>query len=284
MSHRHLIGTLSALSCTALIGLFAVLASPFSPHSPVYAQSSNNAPQFLSSETGARSVDESTASDQNEPSYRNIGDPVVAADVDDDKITYSLENASTSHFYIDRSTGQLQTGFPLNYEDRSTYSVTVIAADPSGDIDTITVTITVNNIDENGEVALSWRRPQVGTELEASLTDPDGSVSGDTWQWARSSTKGGSYTNISGGTSATYSPVAGDVGKYLRASVSYTDGEGSGKTAVRVSASATRAAASNNQAPVFDLSLDNGYRCAEGADEDFCRSVYRNFSVGDRTL
>ena len=136
MSHRHLIGTLSVLSCTALIGLFAVLGSPFSPHSPVYAQSSNNAPQFPPSETGARSVDESTASDQNEPSYRNIGEPVAATDADDDKITYSLENAPTSHFYIDRSTGQLQTGFPLNYEDRSAYSVTVIATDPSKATDT----------------------------------------------------------------------------------------------------------------------------------------------------
>ena len=142
------------------------------------------------------------------------------------------------------------------------------------------MTITVNNIDEKGEVALSWRRPQVGTELEATLTDPDGSVSGDTWQWARSSTRGGSYTDISGETSATYTPVAGDVGKYLRASVSYTDGEGSGKTAQRVSASSTRTAASNNQAPVFNLSPNAGYRCAEGADEDFCRSVYRNSSVG----
>ena len=280
MSHRHLIGTLSVLSCTALIGLFAVLGSPFSPHSPAYAQSSNNVPQFPPSETGVRSVDESTASDQNEPSYQNIGDPVAATDADDDKITYSLKNARTSHFYIDRSTGQLQTGFPLSYEDRSTYTVIVIATDPSGDIDTITVTITVNNIDENGEVALSWRRPQVGTELEASLTDPDGSVSGDTWQWARSSTKGGSYTNISGGTSATYSPVAGDVGKYLRVSVSYTDGEGSGKTAVRVSASATRAAASNNQAPVFNTSVNNGYRCAEGAEEDYCVYVPRRSAVG----
>ena len=38
----------------------------------------------------------------------------------------------------------------------------------------ITVTINVTNVDEPGTVTLSSPQPQEGTELTASLTDPDG--------------------------------------------------------------------------------------------------------------
>ena len=52
------------------------------------------------------------------------------------------------------------------------------------------------------------------------------------------------------GTSATYTPVADDVGDYLRATASYTDGEGSGKSAQAISANAVEVAPGRN-APVF---------------------------------
>ena len=43
------------------------------------------------------------------------------------------------------------------------------------------------------------------------------------------------WTLISGATSATYTPVAADEGRFLQATASYTDGEGSGKSAQAVS-------------------------------------------------
>ena len=43
---------------------------------------------------------------------------------------------------------------------------------------------------------------------------------------------GGSYANIAGATSAAYTPVAADDGNYLRATASYTDAEGAGKSAM----------------------------------------------------
>ena len=107
------------------------------------------------------------------------------------------------------TSGQLQTKAALDYEGKSSYEVTVTATDPSGEADTITVTINVVNVDEDGEVTLSLLQPQVGTELTATLKDPDGDPSNKTWQW----TSGGS--NV--GTGNTYTPLASDVGEFLQA-------------------------------------------------------------------
>ena len=122
--------------------------------------------------------------DENSPSFHNIGDPVTATDSDDNRLVYTLENARTSPFTIVRATGQLQVGQHLDYETTSSYMVKVIATDTSDAKDTIAVTITVNDVEEPGRVSLSWTRPQVDTALAATLTDPDGSISGTTWLWA----------------------------------------------------------------------------------------------------
>ena len=119
----------------------------------------------------------------------------------------------------------------LDYEVKDSYKIRVRAADRFGGRDFIEVTIAVINVDEAGTVSLSSMEPQVGTVLTATVTDPDGSVSDVTWSWAKSSDQS-AWTDISGGTSATYTPVRGDGENYLRATATYIDGEGSGKAAV----------------------------------------------------
>ena len=47
------------------------------------------------------------------------------------------------------------------------------------------------------------------------------------YQWSRAASSGGSYTNISGAISSTYSLVAADVGQYLKATVTATNAGGS---------------------------------------------------------
>ncbi|MCY4517129.1 MAG: hypothetical protein OXB99_07830 [Acidimicrobiaceae bacterium] len=47
--------------------------------------------------------------------------------------------------------------------------------------DSIVVTVTVTNVDELGTVTFDSDAPAVGTALTASLEDPDGRVSGETW-------------------------------------------------------------------------------------------------------
>ena len=256
--------------------MFTMLPSSLPFPVPAYAQS-NGAPEFPSTETGVRDVDENTTW------FESIGNPVTATDPNNDKLTYSLENARKSHFTIDGPSGQLQVGAPLDYEAVNSYTIKVIATDPSGAKDTITVAINVNNVDERGKVSLTWTKPQVDTEVTSSLTDPDGSVSGTTWQWSSSTTRDGDYTDISGETSASYTPPSGDVGKYLRATVTYTDGEGSGatKTAQAVSAETVQAdPGGDNNEPVFDMSTQSGYACSEGATEDICLFVRRSSPAG----
>ena len=205
------------------------------------APGTNSAPEF-SANTATRSVAENAAPE------RNIGTAVTADDSDGDTLTYTLGGTDASSFDIVPGSGQLQTKEPLDYEDKSSYEVMVIATDPSDASDSITVTITVTNVDEAGTVELSAVQPQVGTELTLTLSDPDGETTSVTWQWARSDTNG-SYSNISSG--ASYTPVAGDVDRFLRATASYTDPQGSGKSANAVSENAVQAAPGTNSAPEF---------------------------------
>ena len=189
----------------------------------------NEDPEFPSSETGMRSTDENTGAGM------NIGTPVAATDPENDNLTYSLDDSiDADSFSIDASSGQLRTRAALDYETGpNSYIVDVTAADPSGLNDTIEVTITVNNVDEDGTVTLSTTQPIEGTLLTATLDDPDDVSGSVTWSWRRSQSRTSLGTLISGATSATYTPVAADVGRFLRATASYTDGEGPGKSAHR---------------------------------------------------
>ena len=96
--------------------------------------------------------------------------------------------------------------------------------------------------DRAGTVTISSDTPQAGTELTASLSDPDVAVSASVrWQWSSSDTADGVFTSNDGVT-ANYTPAAGDVGKFLRATASYDDGHGEDKTANGTTASAVIAA------------------------------------------
>ena len=225
----------------------------------------NEDPEFPSSETGMRSTDENTGAGM------NIGTPVAATDPENDNLTYSLDDSIVADsFSIDASSGQLRTRAALDYETGpNSYIVDVTAADPSGANDRITVTITVNNVDEEGTVTLSTTQPIEGTLLDATLDDPD-EVSGSvTWSWRRSQSRTSLGTLISGATAATYTPVAADVDRFLWATASYTDGEGSGKSAQAVSTNRVGPApVAPNEPPVFD----EGPSTSRNVDENTWRA------------
>ena len=135
-----------------------------------------------------------------------------------------------------------------DYETKSSYTVTVTASDGALTA-TVDVTVTVTNIDEAGTVALSTNQPAARAEITAALTDPDEGVTGAVWQWERSSDGNTGWAGIGTG-SPSYTPVDGDVGYHLRATASYTDGHGPGKTAQAESTQAVQAGA--NRPPDFD--------------------------------
>ena len=191
----------------------------------------NRAPAFPGSST-TRSIDENSASGA------NVGAAVRATDADGDRLTYSLTETDAGSFTIN-SGGQIMvgTGTMLDFENKASYTVTVTATDGSAS-DTIAVTITVTNLDEAGTVILSSEKPTVGYNLTATPGDPDGDLTDVTWQWSKSANLN-SWMDISGATSMSYTPTPMDVGYHLRATATYTDPLGSGKTARAVSDSMT---------------------------------------------
>ena len=93
------------------------------------------------------------------------------------------------------------------------------------------VSASTQKVGKPGEVSLDSTIPVVGDELTATLTDPDGNLADHVWQWESSPGVGlPSWESLSGA-AASYTPVAGDAGGLLRATVVYTDGSGSERMA-----------------------------------------------------
>ncbi|MXY53787.1 MAG: hypothetical protein F4Y86_14855, partial [Gammaproteobacteria bacterium] len=96
-----------------------------------------------------------------------------------------------------------------------------------------TATVTIEGRDATGKPVVTGV-PQVGQTLMATIGDiaDDDNLptttfpAGYSFQWVRTDADDTNATDISGATSATYSPVAADVGKKLRVKVGFTDGGG----------------------------------------------------------
>ncbi len=251
------------MATLALLAALLVL-----PQGRVYAAD----PVFNASLSATISVAENTTSGT------NIGSPYTATDGDSDTLTYSLAdtvmNSGDAAEFTITSSGQIQTSAALDHETQSSYAVTVGVsdgkdadmADTAVDI-TKDVTITVTNVDEAGTVTIMGTLDG-GVELTASVSDLDGSVTGESWQWARADMSTGTFTDIDSATNAKYTSVAADVNKFLRATVTYKDAESTtvDKTAEAVT---TSAIAASNSKPTFPSS-ETG---ARNVDENTAANV-----------
>jgi len=206
-------------------------------------------------------------------------------------LKWSLSGTDSDDFELSAETGastNLMFKESLSFEspkDRDTngetaadnvYRVTVTATDSDGDATSREVTVIVTNAEEDGTVTLSAQQPQVDVELTAKLIDPDGEVNAAlpltlnnsdqsddnltgnlagedeaTWQWARSTSRTGGWTDIEDARSYRYTAATTDVGYYLRASATYDDGHGEDKSKSAVSSHPVRAKIYTNSAPVF---------------------------------
>ena len=110
----------------------------------------NNAPVFTDGSSTTRPM-----------VNRSIRNPVLAADADNDALTYYLSGPDAAVFDIDSTTGQLKTKAAHNYNNKASYTVTVTVSDGSL-IDEITVTINVIS-------------PETGTPTNSSPSFVDGS-------------------------------------------------------------------------------------------------------------
>ena len=108
----------------------------------------------------------------------------------------------------------------------------------------VDVTVNVTNAEDTGAVTPTQREPQVGKEVVASLTDQDGNIRGQSWQWYRDAAPGvddatlvaagacaddttaGTLCSIPNTVSPNYTPTSDDVPTTdlrLVARVTYTD-------------------------------------------------------------
>ena len=191
-----------------------------------------------------------------------------AYDPENDTLTYTVSGDDEGKFSIDSSNGELTFDASPDFEARGSadgdnvYEVTVKAAstdDAEGATEkstTADVTVEVTNVDEPGTVSLSASQPRIGVEIRANTpVDPDGGVTGVTWQWSRADNDAfdTNDADIKDATNAGYTPVTADDTKYLRVTASYTDAEGSGKTAVGMPADPNVMVEKvRNLAPVFN--------------------------------
>ena len=184
-------------------------------------------------------------------------------------LTWMLSGPDRSKFDITGGTLTFMNGFTPNYEMPAddnmdnTYEVTVVAT-VGGMSGTRDVKVMVTDQEEPGTVTLNRIQPRAGVSVMATLTDPDGSISGLTWQWYRGDSiqvvdlpttecAGDASDNciIEGAMSDSYTPTDGDVNETLAAVAMYTDGEGGVKSAVGAAANETDED-TRNRAPMFE--------------------------------
>ena len=225
----------------------------------------------------------------------------VGTDAEGDSISWDLRGADAALFTI--AGGVLQFVDSPDFEDAkdvvgtntatpeadaglNTYSVVIRAiagrdpddTGPAEAVDT-PVTVTVTNVDEDGEVVISWLQPEVGIAITASLTDPDGDVT-PTWAWTVSEVEkppldigddnhwgDAPGENNSGNTDQSYTPAGADLtnnpddttdddpideGKFLRVTATYNE-NGETRTARAMSAYPVQARGlgAKNQSPDF---------------------------------
>ena len=186
-------------------------------------------------------------------------DPDVDVDDDNADPTWMLSGPDRSRFDITGGLLTFMTDFTPNYEMPAddnmdnTYEVMVVAT-VGGMSGTRDVKVMVTDVEEAGTVTLNRTQPRVGVSVTATLTDPDGSISGLTWQWYNDAIDTNNLEDnaIEGAMSNTYTPVADDVTSnvILMARAMYTDGQGPMKFAVGTAANMV-AEDTRNKPPAF---------------------------------
>ena len=139
----------------------------------------NRAPFFEEGVKITRTVPE------NSPQGTNVGEPVIATDLNGDTVTYTIKDQVGGPYEVDNS-GQITVGAGavLDYERRTTQEVQLTVEDPDGLSDTIEVQIEITDVNEppviTGSQDLEWQENRAGNLARYSATDPER----DTFEWS----------------------------------------------------------------------------------------------------
>ena len=136
----------------------------------------NRAPTFSGSSISYSITDIANASVGDD-----IGSPVTATDADNDTLSYSVDGEDKSYFSIVSSSGQLEVTQALIDDSSSSYSIKVIATDPSDATAEISVTITVTRLVTQQQQSNSAPVFDDGTSTSRSIAEniPSGQNIGD---------------------------------------------------------------------------------------------------------
>ena len=171
--------------------------------------------------------------------------------------------------------GLVGAGAPTRSQPQTTYVQTATDADTDTREYRVTVqpakpaapTVTKHR----GQLTLTWPKP-----ADAGITRWEHESPANSGQWSEISpteSTSGSVTTLSHTITGltddtTYTPVAADVSYYLRATASYDDGHGTGKTTVKISDSAVATGSGANNPPLI------------GDSDPVSRSVAENTATG----
>ena len=222
----------------------------------------NNAPVFT---TTSFTVAENTqsvgtvAADDVDTQDSVHGYVLKEADPPDDGQMFSITNGGVLAFKLTAGADYELSGA---VGGSNVYRATIMATSGTGTrerkSELQTVTITITNAEEDGRLLFSSEQPQVGTALQATVDDPDGSESITAWTWEVSPDQGAwttlTHQTTQGSLSASYAPIAADVGKYIRVTADYTDAVPGADQVQRTLTHTVRAAPTGNTAPTFPQS------------------------------
>ena len=149
---------------------YAIAASE---QASVVSPTSNSSPAFNDQDTDTPGV-------QNESTSRSVDEDVKGADVGSavlandgtDPLLYTLGGPDKDKFEVGRTSGQITTAEKLDYEslpeDAKYHMVTVVATDPFGASTSISVTINVNDVDEDAVVTPTTASAESASECTGS--------------------------------------------------------------------------------------------------------------------
>ena len=152
---------------------------------------------------------------------------LAATDADGDDLVWSIAGGADAAAFALTTAGALTFATAVSYEapadaDRDNDYVVVVRASDGTEHAELALTVTVTSALTTPAVT---GVAQVGAALEASL---DGTMDGLAWQWLRGTDE------ITGATSATYTPSAADVGRRLSVRVSRGDASATSEATVPV--------------------------------------------------
>ena len=261
-------------------------------------------------ETGTTVLATNAYDANDEDADQDLGGDATDAD-DETDATLSLSGADKKYFEItnagaltiiddDTTTTDADESHTPDFEEKSSYSIAIVAASGEGDRllrTSLDVTVHVIDAEDDGEVILSQREPQEGQTVIATVEDDDGGVIITEWAWATQAANVdgdgdfescplatvGSWDPVANVSSAAYSPSTEDVGDCLRATATYTDdienaADDDDEMVSEVSERSVQMSNPANAAPKFE---DQDLVTVGDQSDEATRSVAENQDAGE---